>query len=317
MELEIVKYVAIFLFSLAILGKSADYLTTYAEKLGLILGIKPFIIGLTIIAVGTSLPELITSLFAVVNGSTEIVAADIVGSNIANILLGLGIAAIMVKKYAVEKSLILLDLPLLAIATIMYILIIMDGSVTIPEAIILLLGYLVYAYYSTTEGRHIPHEKAIVKNGKLTIDIPIVLALSAVALYFSSEFTIKSVIELSALLNIGTDIIAISAISIGTSLPEIVVCITAIRKGSIGIGVGNIIGSNIFNIFLVGSIPAFIAPLTVSPQTIQLGVPFLIGAVVIFILSGIERKIFIYEGFLYLLVYALFITKLIQTTNIH
>ena len=141
-------WIAVFCISLFVLIKAADYFTESAEKIGLAFKISPFVLGVTVISIGTSLPELATSLIAVFKNQTEIVAANALGSNIANILLVVGIAAIVAGTLKVKRSLIDIDLPLLVAATSLIIIIMWDRQVTLGEGIVAVLGYMVYAAYT-------------------------------------------------------------------------------------------------------------------------------------------------------------------------
>ncbi len=141
-------WIIIFIVSLIVLVKGADWLLQSAEKIGLALGISPFIIGVTIVGLGTSFPELVSAMMAVFRGVTEIVPASAVGSNIANILLVIGISAVVGKRLLIHKSLIDLDLPLLAISTVLFLGIAWDKQITFIEALLLLLAYSIYLLYS-------------------------------------------------------------------------------------------------------------------------------------------------------------------------
>ena len=146
--MSIMVWIAIFLGSLALLIKAADLFTSCAEKVGIALRISPFIVGVTIVSIGTSLPELASSLVAVIHGSGEMVAANVLGSNITNILLVVGCAAVLSSGLIVKRNLIDLDLPLLASSgAILIILVLWDGSVTFFEGIISLLAYGIYLGY--------------------------------------------------------------------------------------------------------------------------------------------------------------------------
>ncbi|MFH1642153.1 MAG: calcium/sodium antiporter [Nanoarchaeota archaeon] len=298
----------IFIISLYVLIKSADFFTDSAEKLGAVLGIPSFILGVTIVALGTSLPELITSIISVLKGSSEFVAGNVIGSNIANILLIIGIAVLFTKKsLKVEWDLVQIDLPLLMGSAFILLITLYDGKFSFIEAIACLLGYIVYLLYSISMRKG----KGDVKKEKFSITIPIILFLSGVGLYYGARYTIDSVIELSTLFNFGdTSIIALSAVALGTSLPELVVSISAARKMNYEMAVGNVLGSNIFNSFVVMGIPGLMGMLTVSQSTLFLGLPMVILSTLIFIISIQDREISKYEGLVFLILYALFIVKL-------
>ena len=136
-------WVIIFIVSLVAVVKGADWLLASAEKIGLAAGLSPFIIGVTIVAIGTSLPELVSAIVAVLKGATEIVTANAVGSNIANILLIVGLSAVVAKRLVVTKSLIDLDLPLLAISTVLFIGMAWDQQISLAEAVLLIITYII------------------------------------------------------------------------------------------------------------------------------------------------------------------------------
>ena len=141
----------VFIVSLAILVKGADWFVESSEKIGLAFKISPFIIGITIVAVGTSFPELASSLVAVFKGPTEIVTANVIGSNIANILLIVGLSAVMARRLSVKRSLIDIDLPLLASVTCLFGFILWDRKVIWQEGILLILAFLVYLFYTISQ----------------------------------------------------------------------------------------------------------------------------------------------------------------------
>ncbi len=325
-------WIVIFIASLAVLIKSADIFTDNSEKVGLAFKIPSFIIGVTIVSIGTSLPELATSIIAVFRGQTEIVAANAIGSNIANIFLVVGFSTIIARRMTIKRSLINLDLPLLACATALLVFIAWDQEINFWEGVIALLGYLVYAIYTISSSRervNIDHKHkaadlpatrldrlSVLKKiwtrpvkFKLEPGVLISLIVSAILIYFSASYTIESIIQIANLLGIGASVIVMSAMAIGTSLPELAVSVNAARKRKYEIALGNIFGSNIFNALVVISVPAMITTLKVDETTFSIGIPFIIGATILYIFSGISRKIYNWEGAMYLLIYALFLMK--------
>ena len=303
-------WIIVFILSLAAMIRGGDWFLDGAEKMGLAFGLSPFIVGTTIVAAGTSFPELIAGIFAITDGATDMVIGNVIGSNIANILLVMGIAAVFGGFLAIKKDIMNLDLPLLAITTGLFVAIVWDGVITFPEALILLLGQVIYLLYTIYHRDHIDDKDMKPVAVRLcTIDIVLFL-IGATALIFGARFLVTSVIELAEIFNITTGVIAVSAVALGTSLPELFVSIKAARAGKSEIAFGNIFGSNVFNIFIVAGIPALITPLYADPQTMAIGLPFLIIATLIFLFSGLSRRIYIWEGLLYLLIYILFIGKL-------
>jgi len=324
----LIMWILIFCFSLFILIKASDYFTESAEKIGLAFKISPFIIGVTIISIGTSLPELATSLVAIFKDQTEIVAANAIGSNIANILLVVGISAIVAGSLKVKRSLIDIDLPLLITATALIIVIMWDKQVTMGEGIVAIIGYLVYAGYTLQgpkeessdpegilPGEDIPatreqrHHYMTKKWSKLSFNVIAFLVISIVAIYFSADWTVKSILKISELLSINSSVITMIILAIGTSLPELVVSIGAVRKKKFEIALGNVFGSNIFNGLMVLGIPSLFKTLTIDEVTFSIGIPFLIGATLIYTFSGISKKVHKWEGMMYILIYILFVVK--------
>ena len=326
----------IFIVSMAFLVKGADWFVESAERIGLALKVSPFIIGVTIVALGTSFPELVSSLFAVFKDATEIIVANVIGSNIANILLIVGLAAIATKSFlAVKRSLIDIDLPLLASVTVLFAFILWDGIINRLEGILLLTAFLVYLLYTifqkrernSEDGPQVPEElpteeifevlpsrvdrrKAKKTVEKLNSKVFFFFILGVVCLTVGANFLIDSVIKLSEILQIGVSVIAIFAVALGTSLPELVVSVRAAVQKKYEIALGNIFGSNVFNALLVIGIPSLIKPLSVDAVTFGIGFPFMVIATVLLIISGITRRISVWEGSMFLVIYVLFIAKL-------
>ena len=325
-------WIVIFIISLAVLVKGADWLLVSAEKIGLSLGLSPFIVGVTIVAMGTSLPELISSLVATFKGVTEIVVANAAGSNIANILLVVGISAILARRLSASKSLIDLDAPLLAISTVLVLGILMDRQVVFVEALLLVITYGIYLAYTvihrededTGEAkRFLPSRlirrkhilslfpfKKIIDRPKITKKDLLFLAIGVICLYFGARYLIESIIKLSAILNIAAGVISITAVAIGTSLPELIVSAKAAWQKKSEIALGNIFGSNVFNILMVIGLPGLFRTLVVDEKTFLIGLPFLAVITLLFVISVISRRIHAWEGAMYLVVYLFFIGKL-------
>ncbi|MBU1952536.1 calcium/sodium antiporter [Patescibacteria group bacterium] len=333
----LVLWIIVFIISLLVLIFSADRFTKAAEKLGMALGIPGFIIGVTVVSVGTSLPELMTSIIATVRSTelldtTVVVLGDVVGSNIANILLVVGIIVLMVKKIEVKRSLIELDIPLLLLSTTLLILVAYDGTVNFIEGIILLVSFAVYIKYSLSDHSR---EKVDVE-GEVGEDVEKVrkpfwgifrhrteearfegkqilyIIIFGFFLWIGAKYTVDSLVGISEIVGIGTSVLAASAVAISTSLPELFASGSAALRGKYDIAMGNVFGSNIFNALFVVGIPALIKPLTVPTEVITIGIPFLIGATLVYVFSAISKKVYVYEGVIYLLIYGLFLAKLFK-----
>ena len=295
----------IFAVSLIVLLKAADFFVESAERIGLAAGIPPFIIGVTIVALGTSLPELASSMEAVLMGDSKIVIGNVAGSNIANIALVLGLVAVVGKQIKVNESIMNVDIPILVSSAFLLWFVAYDQAVTIFEAIVLLGALVVFLVYSLNNNEGEETEKTKI-SGK---DIGI-LILAGIFIKFGAEYTIKSIIELSKILNIGSEVIAASVVALGTSLPEVFVSLAAIRKGKTDIAVGNILGSNIFNTYAVMGIPALVGTLVIPDKVVHFVLPFMVALTIMFAVMCISKKISRWEGLMLLLFYGLFMVEL-------
>ena len=249
-----VFWLVVFIVALIVLVKGADWLIESAEKIGLAFGLSSFIVGVTIVGVGTSFPELISSLAAVLSGVSDVVAANVVGSNIANILLIVGISAIVGKKLVVTKDLIDLDIPLLAISTALFLGVLWDAQITLGESILLLLTYVIYFLYTLFSGED-EDKNTKTKRPKVQTKDYIMLIIGLTSLVFGAKYLIDALVKLSEIFDIATGVIAITAVAVGTSLPELLVSVKAALKGKSEVALGNIFGSNIFNALAVVGIP--------------------------------------------------------------
>jgi cation:H+ antiporter len=313
----ILIWMLIFVVALIVLLKSSDYFTSAAERIGLKLGISAFILGVTVVALGTSLPELISSIFAVSSGASEIVIGNVVGSNIANILLILGVIAIFAKKLKTDHELLEVDLPILFASTLYVLMVSFDGVITLMEGVIGILGIVVYFVFAGTyahkshknEEKKVLAEKAILEREGILAQFLIIL-LSGFFIYLGAKYTVESIIQISTILNIAKEIIAVSAVAIGTSLPELAVGIQAARRGNAGMAFGNVLGSNIFNSFAVLGISALFGTLVVPASMLMFSIPVLIGVSLLYIFTVQDKQLTIWEGIIFLLAYVLYIGKI-------
>lgn len=304
-------WVIIFIVSLAVLIKASDYFTDASEKIGIYFGMPSFIIGVTIVAVGTSLPELVSSVIAVFKNSPEIVVGNVIGSNITNILLVLGVAAIIGKEIKITYKNLYIDVALLLASAFLFTITILDGVFSLPDALICLLGAVFYLIYTLRIEREPGHHEAK-KTRKLENKTIAILLGSSVFIYLGAEYTVESVLKLSEVFNVGKEVIAISAVALGTSLPELTVTITAAKKGKPEMAIGNILGSNIFNTFVVMGIPALFGSLFIPQSILSFGLPMMLVATLLFFFVIYDRKVKKWEGWLLLVSYGFFIGKVLN-----
>ncbi len=309
----LVVWVIVFVVSLYALIRASEYFTHAAEQIGLSFGIPDFVVGLTIVAIGTSLPEIVSSVFAVLQGSSQIVIGNVVGSNVTNIFLIVGIAAIFGKKIEIVYDLIHIDLPLLMASALLLAVMVWDGTYTLFEALLCLAGIVVYILHAVfTREKRGRTLRASTQKKRLSGKTVIMLLISALFIFLGGKYTIESVIRLSVLLQIGTEIIAASVVALGTSLPELAVTIVAARHGRPEIAVGNVLGSNVFNALAVMGIPALLGPLVVPSMIITFGIPMMLIASLLFFFMAQDKEITQWEGWLLLIFYVFFIGTLLK-----
>lgn len=276
-----------------------------AEKIGLSFGISPFIIGVTVVAFGTSLPELASSIASVNMGSSEIVAGNVIGSNITNILLIIGFTAFVGKGIKMEYNIMDMDIPLLVVSALLLWLFMMNGSISLFESGLLLVGLVVFLMNSFNNGEEKSKDTVKVK--------PIAylwLTLGAVLIYFSSEYTVYGLKGIATTLEVKEEIISLGALALGTSLPELVVSVAAIKRNAHSIAYGNVLGSNIFNTYAVVGIASLFGPLKITPDILNFSIPVMLGVTIIFAFMSISKKIGRWEGFMLLMIYVYYIYEL-------
>jgi len=310
--LPLTVWIAVFLISLLLLLKAAEHFTKSAEKIGLHFGLPKFIVGVTIVSVGTSLPELMSSVVSVSQGSSEIVLGNVMGSNITNIFLVLGVVAIIGKKMKINYEVIHVDLPLLVGSAFLLAASVWDRRFTLPEAIICIAGYVLYTLYTINVEKSHPHESlaGAADRGGLDGKTLIVLVASAMFIYVGAKYTVEAIINISDILNIGKEIIAASAVALGTSLPELVVSTRAVSEGKPELAIGNVLGSNIFNAFAVTGVSALFGSLIITVAITSLALPMMLAATLLYVFITQDKQITRWEGGLLLLFYVYYLGTL-------
>jgi len=260
----------ILILAFAILIKGADWLVKGGSSIAKRFGISSIVIGLTIVAFGTSAPELLVNVMASINGNSGIVVGNVLGSNIANTLLILGISAIILP-LAIRRGTVLIQVPLSLLAIVVLGVvandIIIDGGVvnfiTRIDGIVMLLFFAIFIYYTFSIAKVKGEPEEVLKYSLIK---SILLILGGMAgLAFGGHFVVSSAVNIAKLFNVSESLIALTIISIGTSLPELATSVVAALKKNPDIAVGNVIGSNIFNIFWVLGFSAVIRPVVFTP----------------------------------------------------
>lgn len=315
--IEIVFWSGVFVVSLIVLVKSSDFFTVAAEKLGLVAGLSPFIIGVTIVAMGTSLPELISGVIAVLNNNSEILVGNVIGSNITNIFLVLGVAAVISKStIRITREIMNVDLPLFITSAFLFAFTILDGKFSQVDGFITLTAgvlYIFYTVFSSSEIEDPKREKEVtesVKQIRITRTIGtniFIIILSGFFIYLGANYTVESIIVLSDIFQIAPSAIALTAVALGTSLPEIAVIISAARNNQAEMALGNVLGSNVFNAYFVMGIPSIIGSIEVPEEILFFSLPLMIAATLLFVFYTQDKQMSKWEGWMLIIFYFFYI----------
>lgn len=303
-----------------ILIKGADIFVDGASSLARNFKLPTILIGLTIVAFGTSAPELAVSIQSILKGSGDIVLGNVIGSNILNILLIVGVSA-MFHSLTVKNNTVKKELPITLLLSVLFIVLLNDSifglgenTLSRQDGIILLLFFTVFLYYLLTiMKKNKETEKSEDEEIKYSIPKSIIfIILGMIGIIFGSDFVVDGASNIASALGISEKMIALTIVALGTSLPELVTSVTATRKGEYDIAIGNVVGSNIFNICAVIGLPVtFISGINhINFNLIDLAVLFT-AVFMLFIFSLKDRKIEKKEGFVLLSLFLVYYTYVV------
>ena len=260
--------------------KGADFLTEGAAALARRVNVPEIVIGLTIVAAGTSAPELFVSLVSALKGTPDLAVGNVVGSNTMNSMLIVGCAA-MVAPMTINRSTVKKDIPFSVGASVLLMLLALNSFLSRLDGILLLAGFAVFMIYSLRQAKNgqdaAPTEEKQ-QNPWLSV---LYIALGLVGLVIGSNLFVDHASSLALALGISEGVVGLTVVAGGTSLPELATSVVAARKGQSAIAIGNVIGSNVFNILLILGITATISPLQIEGiTTIDMAVMLLSGVLV-------------------------------------
>ena len=344
--------VVLLVLGLVLLAKGSDFFVKSAASVAQKLGVSEFVIGLTLVALGTSIPELASSVIAAMEQQSGIVIGNVVGSNIANIGLIVGLGA-LIARIKTKQEMLKRDGYIMLFAALLFYVFIISGTVSRLEALIFLLLYIAYTVFlfegktkfkdkyefkefiryflgfeyivtirsiiipslknkSKKKSKNTPEEIKTKELSKPDISRDfLVLIISGFAIVVGASYLVKEAIFFADFFDIPKTVIGISLVALGTSLPELGVTISAARQGYGNIAVGNVIGSNIANMFLVVGVSAMIFPLSVIKPTIFYLTPFMIFmSILLLIFIRSNWEISRIKGIVFLTLYALFLAVL-------
>ncbi len=297
-------------FFLLVIG--GEFIVRSSVALSLRFNISKFVIGMTVVSFATSLPELIVSINAAINGSPSIAVNNVVGSNIANIGLVLALIAILTD-ISVDDKFFKRDWSwMFFLSIIVCLFMVQDNLLDGFEGLLLIIFLLSFIYNVLKKSDSIESYNDIDDKLKLTSNFKILiwLIISSLTLYFGAEFLVGGAVKFAKQINISEAVISVTLVAIGTSIPELAASLVAIAKNEKGISVGNLIGSNIFNIGSVLGITAIIKDIPIAQEIIQRDILWmLVFVIIIMVLSALpeKNKISKYKGIIMLIGYFVFI----------
>ena len=308
----VIFWLVMFAVGMYVLIRASSYFLYSAERFGYTLGIPSYLVGVTIVSLGTTLPELASSVISMLNGAREVPAGIVVGSLVTNIFLVLAVSAIYAGHIHITKKLARADLILLIGATTLLALALRDGVLSRPESWLFLAAFLVYLFYAITLERTAGFGKVVPEgtHHKFGSRMIWALVIPPIFIYAGAELTILSLTTLSEILNVGRDVLGATALAFGTSLPELVVSVSAITRGKSEIAVGNILGSNIINATGVMGIAGLIGTPIVAAHMVSVGIPMMLAAAALYYVIVREDAISQWEGWMLLLFYAYYLGEL-------
>ncbi|CEO11149.1 CaCA family Na /Ca antiporter [[Clostridium] sordellii] len=295
-----------------ILIKSADFFVNGASSIAKALRIPTIIIGLTIVAFGTSAPEAAVSVTAALKGNNDIAIANVVGSNIFNLLAVIGIAS-MIKPVKVQKTTILKEFPFILLSSLVLLILSHDtkfqgysnNELTKSDGLMLLALFSIFMYY-LLEMAITSKEDMQVEQGSKKESIPkslMISLLGIIGIIFGGQVVVDSASNIALSIGMSENLVGLTIVSIGTSLPELLTSVVAAKKGESDIAMGNVVGSNIFNILFVLGISAFINPISVHPIVfVDMFIMFIIS-IIAYIFATTKREVNKFEGLLMVLIY--------------
>lgn len=265
----------------AMLVKGADWFVEGTSGIARKMGIPQLVVGLTIVAMGTSAPEAAVSITASLKGTADIAIGNVVGSNILNILIILGLTALLAN-VAIQKSTLIVEMPYMMFITIVLVIMgITGGVVDRMEGVILWILFIVYLIYL-----YLLAKKGMEENTQVETPVPKLLLYTVLGggiVVWGSSITVNSATEIAKALGMSERFIGLTIVALGTSLPELVTSVTAARKGNADIAIGNIVGSNIFNILFVIGTSAIITPVIYEASFIVDGIIAVLTGVLLWI----------------------------------
>lgn len=292
-----------------LLMKGADWFVDGSSSVAKKLKVPSVIIGLTIVALGTSLPEASVSITASIAGNNELAISNVVGSNIFNTLVVVGCSA-MITPFLMDKSIVKRDLKINILATVVLALFVMDGKLQTLEGILLFVGLVIYigCLIRSAMKNRVEEQEEKTLSGLMCL---IFIVVGVLAIKYGGDLVVNSATTIARQIGLSDTFIGLTIVSIGTSLPELVTSIVAARKNESGLSLGNAIGSNIMNILFILGASSAISPIAANPQNIMDAFILVAIAIFMFALARYSDKMTRKKGALLLSIYAVYMVYIL------
>lgn len=310
-NMDVLISVALILVGIALVIWGADKLTAGAVGVAAKLGVPQMVIGLTIVAMGTSAPELFVSLMSAIKDSPDLAVGNIVGSNIFNALTIVGLSAIVVPIGIATKT-IKVDLPITVAAGLLLLVLSLDGDISRIDAAILFVCFIAFLAYTLYDAKKEGADAEDEAGDPLsTVKSVLYIVLGLAGLVFGSDLFVDGATGAARIIGISDAVIGLTIVAAGTSLPELATSIVAARKGNSAIAIGNVIGSNIFNILLILGVTGLISPMHIAGVgAVDMGVMAASG-LLMWLFCATKHEVERWEGAVMVAVYVGYVAYLI------
>lgn len=320
--------IALVIGGLILLVAGGEALVRGASTLAQRVGVSPLVVGLVVVSAATSAPELAVTLGAVLSGEPDLAVGNVVGSNIVNVLFILGVSAILMP-LLIKRQIVRFDLPVMVGMSILLVVVSLDGQIGLFDGVLLLAGLVLHTIMSIIIGRR---EVAAGVEGAGLAPIPVpgkpvplwlalvLLVVGIGLLVLGAQLLVDGAVSIATGLGVSSLVVGLTVVAIGTSLPELATSIIAVRRGERDMAVGNIVGSNIFNIGMVLGLPAIIVGqgIPVSPAAIALDLPLMLAAAIALLPIAFTGFVIArWEGALFVALYVAYTVYLILASTEH
>lgn len=304
--------VLLLIFGIVVVLKSADWLTNGAVGLATKLGISQIVIGLTIVAIGTSMPEFFVSIVSAIKGTPDLAVGNIVGSNIFNVLLIVGVAA-TVAPIAIQRATVRRDIPIAIVASIMLTFMMLDDNISQIDALILFAAFIAFIWITLRNSKNDANEKdASTEKVIPTWKSVLFIIFGLVGLVLGSNIFVDNASSLAHGWGISDAVIGLTIVAGGTSLPELATSAVAARKGDSGIAIGNVLGSNVFNILMILGLTGIISPMHIQNITYIDMAVMVISMALFWLFSFTKLRVERWEGCVLIACFLGYITWLVS-----